>query len=100
MNPAQTRIAERRAELVARAASQRAALGRHVEVWRRPLTFVDKGLGVLRYVGNHPAWILGGALAPSALQPGRLGSWLRRGFLAFQVVSRLRSAHRTRQERS
>lgn len=100
MNPALTRIAQRRAELVSRAAGQRATLARHVDVWRRPLTFVDKGLGVLRYVGNHPAWILGGALAPSALQPGRLGSWLRRGFLAFQVVSRLRAAHAHRQERS
>lgn len=97
MNPALTRIAQRRAELVARAAGQRATLARHVDVWRRPLTFVDKGLSVIRYVGNHPAWILGGALAPVAVQPGRLGSWLRRGFLVFQVVNRLRAARTSRQ---
>lgn len=92
VNEALARIAERRALLVATSDAQREVLSRNVLAWQRPLTLVDRGLAAFRFVANHPAWIVGSALAPSALRPGRLGSWLRRGFLAFQVVNRLRSA--------
>ena len=86
------RIAVRRAALIATSEIQRETLSRNVVAWRSPLTLVDRGLAALRFVAKHPAWIVGSALVPSALRPGTLGSWLRRGFLAFQVVSRLRSA--------
>lgn len=86
------RIAVRRATLIATCEVQRETLNRNVVAWRTPLTLVDRGLAALRYVAKHPAWIVGSALVPSALRPGTLGSWLRRGFLAFQLVARLRSA--------
>lgn len=86
------RIAERRATLVATCETQRQTLNHNVLAWRGPLTLVDRGLAALRFVSRHPAWIVGSALVPSALRPGTLGSWLRRGFMAFQVVSRLRTA--------
>ncbi len=92
MNKRLIGVAERRALLVAKAAGQRETLGRNVEVWARPLSMVDRGLAALRFVASHPAWIVGSALAPVALQPGRMGSWLRRGAAIFQLVGRLRSA--------
>ena len=92
MNKRLIRVAERRALLVAKAQEQRETLGRNVEVWGRPLTMVDRGLAAIRFVAHHPAWILGSVFAPTALQPGRLGSWLRRGAAVFQLVGRLRSA--------
>lgn len=92
LKKALARIAERRATLVATSEIQRETLNRNVLAWRRPLTLVDRGLAALRFVSRHPAWIVGSALVPSALRPGTLGSWLRRGFMAFQVVSRLRSS--------
>jgi len=92
MNKRLIRVAERRALLLAKIAGQREDLGRNIEVWGRPLTMVDRGLAALRFVAHHPAWILGSVFAPTALQPGRLGSWLRRGAAVFQLVGRLRSA--------
>jgi YqjK-like protein len=92
LKKALARIAERRATLVALSEVQRETLNRNVLAWRGPLTLVDRGLAALRFVSKHPAWIVGSALVPSALRPGTLGSWLRRGFMAFQLVSRLRSS--------
>ena len=92
MNKGLKRVAERRALLLAKVAGQRETLGRNVEVWARPLSMVDRGLAAIRFVASHPAWILGSAFAPTALQPGRMGSWLRRGAAIFQLVGRLRSA--------
>lgn len=92
MNKGLIRVAERRAVLLAKVAGQRETLSRNVEVWSRPLSMVDRGLAAIRFVASHPAWILGSALAPAALQPGRMGSWLRRGAAVFQLVSRLRSS--------
>ncbi len=96
MNKRLLRVAERRALILAKVSSQRDTLAYHIETWRRPLSFVDKGLAALRYVGNHPAWIVGSALVPAAVKPGRLGSWLRTGFLAFQMISRMRAARTPR----
>lgn len=85
-------LEERRARLVSLAGAQRRALANCFEPWRRPLTIADRGIAAMRFIRAHPAWIIAGALAPRALQAGRLGGWLRRGFMAWQIVSRLRSA--------
>ncbi len=90
------RVAERRALLVAKTAAQRETLSLAVQTWSRPLALMDRGLAAFRFVSNHPAWIVGTALVPAALQPGRVGTWLRRGFMAFQAVSRLRAARAQR----
>lgn len=86
------RIAERRALLLARASAQRQTLAISLDTLRRPLSLVDKGLSVFRFVAKHPAWIVGSALVPAALRPGRVGSWLRTGFMALQVLNRMRAA--------
>ena len=53
------RIAERRAELVARSAAQRADLGELCHAWHRPLAIVDQGVAVWRFLRAHPALPVG-----------------------------------------
>ena len=82
-------LAERRERLVALAAAQRRALAADVEPWRRPLSIADRGVSAARFIRNHPAWIVAAAVAPVALRGGGIGTWLRRGFVVFQIVRRL-----------
>ncbi len=84
-------LALRRARLIALAASQRQRLAADVEPWRRPLSFADRGIAAARYIGKHPAWLMGTAIAPLALRNAGLGTWLRRGFTAWRVLRRLRA---------
>jgi hypothetical protein len=85
-------LAERRARLIALAAAQRRKLAADVEPWRRPLSLADRGLAAARFIGRHPAWILGTAVvAPVALPAAGMGPWLRRGVLAWHFVRRLRA---------
>lgn len=79
-------LAERRASLIALAAAQRRRLSADVEPWRRPLSIADRGIAAARFIGGHPAWIVGTALAPVALGTAGLGMWLRRGFAALQIA--------------
>ena len=89
-------IAQRRSHLQTLAASQRAQLGLALERFRTPFSLVDRGLNIVRFVRRYPI-ILGGASALFvALRPGRLvrpmhmGKWMRRGWMAWQLLSRLR----------
>ena len=83
-------LAERRAGLIALAAAQRRRLAGDVEPWRRPLSIADRGLAAARFIGHHPAWILGSAVAPVAIGAAGLGTWFRRGLAAWQIVRGLR----------
>lgn len=83
-------LLERRERLVALAASQRRALAADVQVWSRPLSFVDRAAAALRFVANHPLWIIGSALAPPALRGGGFGAWVRRGAVAVRIARGLR----------
>jgi len=84
------RLAERRERLVAQAATQRMALAQNIEPWRTPLALADRGLSALRYIKHHPAWIVGGGVLLAALRPGRVGKWLRRGWVTWQIMRKLR----------
>ena len=84
-----TRLAERRERLIAQAAAQRMALAQSIEPWRVPLARVDQGLAALRYVRNHPVWIVGGAALLVALRPSRVGRWLQLGWVAWRIRHRL-----------
>jgi len=90
MNDKLIRLAERRERLVAQAAAQRMALAQNIEPWRNPLARVDQGLAALRYIKSHPAWIVGGVALLAALRPGRVGKWLGRGWVTWQMVNKLR----------
>jgi hypothetical protein len=82
-------LAERRAGLIAKAATQRTALAQNVESWRRPLLLADQGLAALRFVKRHPWWLGGCVVFITALRPGHIGVKLQRGWLAWQVMHKL-----------
>ena len=84
------RLAERRERLVAQAAAQRMALAQNIEPWRVPLALADQGLTALRFIKSHPVWILGGAALLAALRPRSAGKWLRRGWVTWQIINKLR----------
>jgi hypothetical protein len=90
MNEQLLRLAERRERLVAQAAAQRMALAQSIEPWRIPLARVDLGLSALRFIRSHPAWIVGGGVLIAALRPVRVLKWLRRGWVAWQMMRELR----------
>lgn len=83
-------LADRRARLIALAAAQRRRLAADVEPWRRPLSIADRGIAAARFIGHHPAWIVGSAVAPVAMRATGLGTWFRRGLAAWQIVRGLR----------
>jgi hypothetical protein len=85
-----TQLAERRRRLVAQAAAQRTALAHNLEPWRGRLALVDQGVLVFRYIGRHPLLLAGTALLLIAWRPRSAGKWLQRGWLAWQIVRRLR----------
>ena len=90
MNEKLIRLAERRERLVAKAAAQRMALAQYIEPWRIPLARADQGLAALRFIKSHPAWLVGGGVLLAALRPGRVGKWLRRGWVTWQILHQLR----------
>jgi len=90
MNKKLIRLAERRERLVAQAAAQRMTLAQSIEPWRLPLARADRGLAALRYIKNHPAWIIGGVVLLAALRPGRVGKWLGRGWITWQMMHKPR----------
>lgn len=91
MNSKLTQLADRRERLVAEAAAQRMVLAQNIEPWRAPLAVADQGLAALRYIKRRPLWVIGGAILFASLGHGRIGKWMRRGWLTWQVVHKLRS---------
>jgi hypothetical protein len=89
MNKKLTQLAERRQKLVAQAAAQRTVLAINMEPWHARLALADRWVAALRYIRRHPALMLGAALALAALRPRRVGKWLQRGLVAWQVSRRL-----------
>ena len=89
MNRKLTHLAERRRQLVAQAAAQRTALAHNLEPWQARLALADRGVAVFRYIGRHPALMVGAALLLAALRPRRAGKWLQRGWVVWQIGRRL-----------
>jgi hypothetical protein len=89
MNDKLTRLAERREHLVAQAAAQRAALAQSVEPWRAPLALADRGVTVLRYIGRHPALVVGAMLMIAALRPKRAARGLGQAWAVWRLGRRL-----------
>jgi len=90
MNDKLIRLAQRRERLVAQAAAQRMALAQNIGPWRIPLARADQGLAALHYIRSHPAWIVGGVVLLAVLRPGRIGKWLGRGWVTWQMMRKLR----------
>lgn len=83
------RYVERRSQLIAQAALQRALLAQQIQDWRRPLQFADRAWTVARYLKSHPLI----TLLPLGLfafrRPRMLLRWFNRGWLAKEVLRKL-----------
>ena len=84
------RLAERRRQLIATSAAQRSALATAAGPWRARLELVDRGIAAFDYVRRRPGLIAVGAVLLLAWRPRRIGHWLERGWLVWQVGRKLR----------
>jgi YqjK-like protein len=89
MNKKRAQLAERRQQLVAQAAVQRISLAHDLEPWRARLVLADRGIAGLRYIKSHPILMVGAVLLLAALRQGRVGKWLQRGWVVWQLGRRL-----------
>lgn len=87
MNNNRISLAERRAVLVAKAASQRMELTEAFEPLRVPLTYADKGLYALRYVAQHPILMAGAAALAAVMRKKRWLFVLENGWLIWRLAS-------------
>ena len=97
MNARLTTIAQRRAVLVAKAAAQRDEIGRCIQPWRTPLSFVDRGAALVRDVRAHPLTLAIGMLMLFRRIPGRWGAWaghLWAGWQIYQLLPKRQSRPR------
>jgi hypothetical protein len=85
-------LAKRREFLIAEAAAQRLLLAQHIEDWRAPLVLADRGLAALSYIKNHPVSVASAGIGLfTAAGSSRVGKWFQRGWLAWQIVRKLRA---------
>ena len=80
MNERLFAIEARRARLLERAARERADLAQSLQLWAKPLGFIDRCVGVARYVIARPPLVAGAMLALALLHPGRTFNWARRAW--------------------
>lgn len=86
MNAKLIELAERRATLVRRAATQRVELSKGLATWRWSLGMVDEGLVAMRYIGNHAALLVALVAFVGPLCSLRAGKWLRRSLLVWRMA--------------
>lgn len=84
------RIAQRRSHLQTLAALQRVELGQSIERLRAPLLVVDRGVDAIRFVRRNPLLLAGAGALFVALRQYGAGKWMRRGWVVWQLVRRLR----------
>ncbi len=85
-----SRLAERRHQLVAKAAAQRATLAHALALWSPRLALVDHGVAAVREIGRHPAWVAGVVLVVAVWRPRGVARWLQRGWVVWQFSRSLR----------
>lgn len=83
-------LAERRQQLVVQAAAQRKALAQNMAPLRQPLATVDRGIRVVRYIKQHPAFAIGATTLFGLLRRTRLAKWLRSGGSVLFIAGNLR----------
>ena len=86
MNTKLTELAHRKAALVRKVERQRKELTQVFEPWHGPLSVVDKGLLVMRYLRRHPALLAAGFAFAASVRPKGMMGWLRRGWLLWQTA--------------
>ncbi len=92
MNKKLLKLAQRRENLVLEAEAQRAQLTQIVDTWRPALSLADRGVAAIDFIKKHPVMMAGtSAILLKVLRPSRIGKWLGRGLVAWQMVSKFRS---------
>jgi hypothetical protein len=89
MNKKSVRLAEHRRLLIAQAEAQRSVLAHNLAPWRARLALADQGIAAVRYVRNRPGLLVAAVLLLAAFRPRRVGTWLQRGWLVWQIRRRL-----------
>lgn len=84
MNPRLAAIEVKRARLMERAAREREDVATALQSFSRPLGFVDRCVGALRFVLARPALVAGIGLVLLVLRPRRTFKWARRAFGVWQ----------------
>lgn len=88
-------LAKKRQHLVAQAQLQRLAVAAQLQVLHKPISLLDTGLNMVRYIKRHPVLVAsGGSALLSMLKPSGLSLWLQRGLLTWQLLGRLRKKMR------
>ena len=91
MNAQLKAITQRRAVLIARAADQRDEVGRLVQPWLTPLSFMDRGAALLRRIRMHPLGIAMGVLMLFRLGRGGWSLWAGRLWTGWQLYQSLQN---------
>lgn len=86
MNARLIELAERRATLVAQAATQRSDLARAAGPLRTLSSTIDRGKVVAGYLRHHPVLLASGIAAVLLLNPRFFWKWLKRGWLAWHFA--------------
>ena len=61
------------------------ALSQNIDPYRMPRAG-PRGINALRYIKSHPEWIVGVVVLLAALRPGRVGKWLGRSWVTWQMM--------------
>lgn len=85
-----SQILEKRARLLTQCESQRTLIGECTTSWRKPLQLADQGIEVLRYLKQHPAWLVGTGVMLIALKPARTLRWVKLTWAAWLIMRKLR----------
>ena len=92
MNEKLLKLAQQREKLVLESEKQRRQLRQAIEAWQAPLALADEGLTLIATIKKHPIWLAGGsAILLKLIRPSRLGKWLSRGLIAWQVMRKLQN---------
>ena len=92
MNHRLRNLAERRELLVTKASMQRLKLTQNIETWNTPLELIDRGISIVTYIKQHPAWVASSSLAAlTFVRPNRVGKWFRRGWIVWQILRKFRN---------
>lgn len=91
MNKKLALLAERRQQLILQAAEQRAELAQNFAPLHSSIALAETGLAAFSYIKKHPVLMLGGTTLIALLRPTRLGKWLQRGWVAFEIARHLQS---------
>lgn len=85
-----TRLAERRAALVGKAAKQRMELSRAFTPLRGPMALADTAVSAARYIERHKTLVLGALALATALRPHVGLGLLRKGWAAWRIALAVR----------